>query len=127
VRGNERALGLYWGGVAVFMALLAPLVPRAAMMAPPCLFRSLTGFPCPTCGATHAIVAFSRLDLGAALAFNPLVTVTVAAFLCGGLAAGIASLMGRPLREPARWRPAVRFAALLAIGTNWAWLVLNRL
>jgi hypothetical protein len=32
----------------------------------------------------------------------------------------------RFVREPARWRLEVRLAALLAIGTNWAWLVLNR-
>jgi hypothetical protein len=127
VRASQRALGFYWGGVALALALLAPLAQTAAAMAPPCLFRSLTGLPCPTCGTTRAVVALSHLDLTRALALNPLATAAVVVFLLGGLAAGVASWLGRPLREPPRWHPAARLAALLAIGANWAWLLYRQL
>lgn len=123
MRASERALGLYWGAVAAASIGLAPFASRAAELAPACLFRSLTGLPCPTCGATRAVLALSRLDLSGALAFNPLAAVAVIAFLAGGLIAGAAALAGRPVREPVRYGPAVRLALLAAAAANWIWLL----
>ncbi len=40
-----------------------------------CLFRNLTGFPCPGCGMTRALVSLARLDGAAAWAYNPAVVV----------------------------------------------------
>jgi hypothetical protein len=121
-----RALGLYWGTVATVLLLLMPLAPEAALAAPPCLFRSLTGLPCPTCGATHAMVALSRLHLASALGHNPLVAAAAIAFLLGGLAAGIAALGGRPFREPKSFSLRFRLAAAGAVLGNWAWLLAHR-
>jgi hypothetical protein len=123
---GSRALGLYWGAVAAALLLLMPLAPEAAMAVPPCLFRSLTGLPCPTCGATHALVALSRLHLAAALADNPLVAAAAVAFLLGGLGAGVAALAGRPFREPTSFRLSTRLAAVAAILGNWAWVLGHR-
>ncbi|HKD10635.1 MAG TPA: DUF2752 domain-containing protein [Thermoanaerobaculia bacterium] len=121
-----RALGFYWGAVAAALLLLMPLAPEAADAAPPCLFRSLTGFPCPTCGATHAVVALSQLHLASALGDNPLVAAGAIAFLLGGLAAGMAALAGRPLREPTSFSLRFRLAAAGAVLGNWAWLLAHR-
>jgi hypothetical protein len=123
--GGSRPLGLYWGAVAIALTLVSPLASRAAALVPPCLFRSVTGLPCPTCGGTRAGVALSRLDLAGAFAFNPLVTIGGIAFLLGGIAAGAAALAGRPLSEPSRYGLRVRLAALLAVALNWAWLLLR--
>ena len=121
-RASDKAIGLYWGMIAALLIALAPLAPRAAAWMPPCLFRGLTGLPCPTCGATHAVVALSRLDPAGALASNPLAAIGVLAFLFGGLVAGGAALADHPLREP-RWSPRVRMTAILAVLFNWVWLV----
>lgn len=37
-----------------------------------CVFRTVTGVPCPGCGMTRAWLAALRLDLPAALAYHPL-------------------------------------------------------
>lgn len=37
-----------------------------------CLFRNLTGLPCPFCGTTRSIGSILQGDLGMALGFNPL-------------------------------------------------------
>jgi hypothetical protein len=105
--------------------VFAPLATRLVIGLPGCLFRDLTGLPCPTCGTAHAALAIARLDLPGALAFNPLTTLGALVFLLGGFAAAAASLAGRPLREPRLSGPAPRLAALLAVAANWAWLLLH--
>lgn len=39
---------------------------------PPCLFKTLTGYPCPGCGGTRAAYALLHGDLLRALLINPL-------------------------------------------------------
>ena len=123
--GPSNPLGLTWGVVALAAVLLAPLATRLAPLLPGCLFRGLTGLPCPTCGTAHAALALARLDLPAAIAFNPLATLGALVFLLGGAAAAAASVAGRPLPEPRLSGPAPRRAALLALAANWAWLFLH--
>ena len=36
----------------------------------PCLFHRVTGWQCPGCGNSRAVLALLRLDLGAALEYN---------------------------------------------------------
>jgi Protein of unknown function (DUF2752) len=123
--GSPTSLGLIWGAVALAATLLGPLATRWAPLLPGCLFRELTGLPCPTCGSAHAALALARLDLREAIAFNPLTAIGALVFLLGGAAAAVASLTGRPLREPRLSGAAPRAAALLAVAANWAWLLLN--
>jgi hypothetical protein len=123
VRANDRALGLYWGAAAAASVALSPLAVRAAELAPPCLFRSVTGLPCPTCGSTRAILALARLDLAGAVALNPLAAAAALVFLAGGLLAAVAALAGRPLREPQRYPTAARLALLAAVAANWVWVL----
>src|SRR5438093_9660047 len=46
---------------------------------PHCIFLAVTGYPCLTCGATRAAIAFFHLDFMSAWKWNPLVF----AALCG--------------------------------------------
>ena len=121
----DRRLGLIWGAVALAAAVLAHLATPLAPLLPGCLFRELTGLPCPTCGTAHAALALARLDLPHAIAFNPLATLGALLFLVGGFVAAVASLAGRPLTEPRLSGRAPRSAALLAVAANWGWLLLH--
>lgn len=118
-----RQLAFLWGGAALFCAAAAPFARDLAAGAPVCAFRAITGIPCPTCGGTRALLALARLDLGAALAWNPLVTLGVAAFFFGGLVALVRALRGQGVPDPAppRWAGA---AAGLALAANWAFVFL---
>lgn len=121
----DRRLALTWGALALTAALLAPLATRLAPALPVCLFRDLTGLPCPTCGTAHAALALAHLDLPGAVAFNPLATLGALVFLLGGAAAAAASLANRPLPEPQLSGPTPRSVTLLAVAANWAWLLLH--
>jgi hypothetical protein len=122
---SARAFGLYWGAVAAALILAAPIIPQACAWLPPCLFRSWTGLPCPTCGATRAAIALARLDPMTAWRSNPLVTLGYVALLAGGLIAGVAALAGRPLPEPRRFSSALRAAAWSAAALNWIWVLVH--
>jgi hypothetical protein len=120
----SRQLAFLWGGAALACAAAAPFANGLAADAPVCAFRAITGVPCPTCGGTRALLALSRLDAAAALAWNPLVTLAVAAFLGGGLVALLRALRGQgvPDGAPPRWAGG---AAALALAANWAFVVLT--
>jgi hypothetical protein len=45
-----------------------------------CLFREVTGLPCPFCGGTTAMVRLGHGDLGGALSASPLALAMVAAW-----------------------------------------------
>jgi hypothetical protein len=55
----------------------------------PCLFRLLTGIPCPACGLSRAFVLLLQLDIWAALQMNilllPLILGGIAYFVCAVL------------------------------------------
>lgn len=117
-----RQLAFLWGGAALACAAAAPFARDLAAGAPPCVFRTLTGVPCATCGGTRALLALARLDVPAALASNPLVALGVAVFLGGGLVALVRALRGQgvPDLPPPRWAGA---AAAFALAANWAFVV----
>lgn len=71
-------------GAAVALALLH----AAHRPALPCLFRALTGLPCPLCGSTTAAVQIGSGHPGAAIAASPLAVFGAATFALWPLASG---------------------------------------
>lgn len=103
-------LGLVW--------LAQRLVPHAVV----CMFRRLTGMPCPSCGLTRGVMAVARGDLARGLAFNPLLLTALFLFLAATalrLVAGRAPRLGLTPRER---RVAFAFALLL-LAANWVYVL----
>lgn len=89
-----------------------------------CVFRLMTGIPCPGCGMTRAWLAALRLDFAAAFAYHPLFWVVPIAFVlafvreevthcgCCSVRAGRCRMDRAPYqpgrRGPALWRPCAR-------------------
>lgn len=128
----RRQLAVLWGGVALAcaagLAFLPRLLPETLAAAsaglPACPVRSIAGLPCPTCGATRATLALAGLDLAAALAWNPLVTLAWLGSILGGITALALALLRRPLPSlPRRLSPAARWTVLLVVAANWFYLL----
>jgi len=88
----------FGSGVALATSLVIPSSRLPAF--PLCLFKLLTGYPCPGCGLTHAFCDISHGHLSAAWKANPFgfffYTLALASLIWPGLGArfpGIAASM----------------------------------
>ena len=68
IRNTDRTetsniIGLCIGLIGVMGYTLSQLYPRFVDILPPCMFRQITGIPCPSCGATRAAVHLSRFQI----------------------------------------------------------------
>jgi hypothetical protein len=94
----------------------------------PCLFKLLTGIPCPSCGSTRAVLALLRGD--DVLAYNPLGIFTFAAalltlaMLCRDVITGSDSLflVWRRGEQFVR-QPWVAAAGIAVLASNWVWTI----
>lgn len=94
------ATGLWW------------IDPAAAGVFGPCPFLWITGLLCAGCGAMRAAHALLHGQVAQAIAFNPLVTVTVPAIVAGLLNDALHAIRGRRLAAP---RAAAVFGRALVV------------
>lgn len=102
-------------------------IDRSTVTLPQCLFKEFTAIPCPTCGTTRSLIAFSKLDLVAALQFNPLLFLLILAVL-GWLVSRLHSRIRgvAPSRARSERRPGVWIVAGIAfLVLNWVYLIKN--
>ena len=102
---DHEALWLMVGGASLCLLGVALVTPGIEL--PRCVFKTLTGLPCPTCGVTRTIIALSRGDVDRAMFLNPLAAIACAFGLLYLLyAAAVLALRlprsGRPCPPPAR-------------------------
>jgi len=71
---SQIEFGIIYGVIALLMLCAGRLLPILSF-APDCVFRGLTGIPCPTCGSTRSLVHLSHGEILSALAMNPLTTL----------------------------------------------------
>jgi hypothetical protein len=115
---NERVFrpqtGLKYLGGFVAYGLGLSAVYTTTGIGLPCPLRELTGWQCPFCGGTRMGSALLHLDIGAALAYNPVVLIGLVVLgvlgvvwtieAAGGPAIRLPRGISRPLRRVGRDR-----------------------
>ena len=123
---DDRTVAALWAACAGLTLVLRPLWLAASAFLPPCLWHAWTGWPCPGCGTTRALVRLLHADALGALAANPLAAIVVVAFVAGGLLAPVwLAVGGRRPYVAARHRFAWTAAAAVAFLANWSWLAVS--
>ena len=121
---SERQLAWIWAGLTAAIAALSPVWIWLAPHLRPCVFRSVTGIPCPSCGATRGVLALIHGHPVEAFGFNPLVVTAAVGFAVGGILAPLWAWRVGALPELPKPLPAwIRWTLVVAILVNWIWVV----
>lgn len=118
------------GILAAATVTVALVDPNAPGHYPGCPFLAITGWYCPFCGGLRTVHDLSHLDLGAALAQNPLVVllIPVAAWAWWRWVRRAFDWMPpRRLLVPSRWMSWTALAVLVVFWVlrnlpGWTWL-----
>jgi hypothetical protein len=119
-------LGAIFGGIGLLAAAVVGLLGLDRVPLAFCVFKGLTGLPCPTCGSTRAAARLFGFDFVGALAMNPFTTVVAVVIAAWAVADLVLIPRGRALRvglSPTLGR-ALRLAAFAAFFANWVYLLL---
>ncbi|MCW2785424.1 MAG: hypothetical protein JWP74_1941 [Marmoricola sp.] len=109
--------------------LVAVLDPGESGHYPTCPLLAVTGLYCPFCGGLRAVHDLTHLDLGAAMARNPLAVVVLPFLLLLCARWALPAFTGRPNRRIPlpRWTGWAGLAVLLVYAVlrnlpGWTWL-----
>jgi Flp pilus assembly pilin Flp len=119
--------GIIYGLIAVLMLTAARFLPLLTL-APSCVFKALTGLPCPTCGSTRSITHLSHGDFSSAFVMNPLMVVAVGAALLSLLYGFITLLFGLPriaVKMSEREKDILRLSSGIILVSNWVYLAVT--
>ncbi len=128
-RLQQIALGCACLGL-FFLAMWWARMPELWLsLLPPCLFHQLSGWPCPSCGATRATLAFASGDWLSALQYNPLVTAIYLAAMIGAVMIIVSAIFAKRLHSN-QIDAAVAKARGWIIGgllANWVYLIAQKM
>lgn len=115
-------LAACWLGLVAALQFARPPGSEATL----CVFRNVTGLPCPTCGSTRVVLAAARGDFLGAWLCNPAVAT--------GMVLGLAWLLLRlgfgrtmTLNLNAPHRRAAWITAAAIVLANWVYVIARHL
>ncbi len=125
-RPQDIEFGIIYGGIGILILMALRFTPVARLL-PGCVFKGLTSFPCPTCGATRAALLLVHGETAASLSMNPLVSLCFMAaciVFFYSLPAFLLHLPRTSVELSVREHLAIRIAVVVLVLVNWSWLVL---
>jgi len=117
-------------GIITLLILTAARLTQPLAFHPNCLFKSLTGFPCLTCGMSRLLINLSHFKILTAFYFNPLIFIGIIIILILMLFALISYLFHLPhyhlILTKTEKRLLLAFI-ILAVLLNWSYLFLSKI
>jgi len=123
---DQIEFGIIYGAIALVI-LGAGWLRSVLSVAPDCVFKGLTGIPCPTCGATRSVVYLSHGDILSAFTMNPLITLCLMSavlFFIYGLVSAAFHLPRISFLFTDRERTVMRTGVVTLLLVQWAYLII---
>lgn len=91
----------------------------------PCVFKTVTGYPCPTCGSTRAVLDFFHLDIVSAFRWNPLVVLGGIVFIAWVLYGFYMLFSGKKVQVTLTKNESrfLRWGVVILFILNWIYLI----
>lgn len=124
-RPGAPPLGAIFGGIGLLAGAAIALLGLDRVPLTLCVFKGLTGVPCPTCGSTRTLGQLATGDLAGAVTMNPAAALAAVGVALWALA-DLVLLPGRravALEASPRLGRLLRVAIPLLLLLNWAYLV----
>jgi hypothetical protein len=121
-------LGAIFGAIGVVAGSAVAVLHLDRLPVVFCVFKAITGLPCPTCGSTRALGRLAAFDLAGALTMNPLATLAAALVAAWALVDLVLLARRRALSLDVDRSLAgrLRLGALLLFLANWVYLLAAR-
>jgi hypothetical protein len=116
-----------WGAMVIFVIVGAKIMSAYLPLLPPCIFRTLTGIPCLTCGGTHCISALSNFELTSSFLYNPLIMISLLGLIIFSLTylAGILFSRRLIISLTSNEKTTLRISVISLIALNWIYLIIK--
>lgn len=91
----------------------------------PCVFKVITGYPCPTCGSTRIVSSLINLDIVSAFGWNPLLFLGSIAFIAWGFYGFYMLFSGRKIQVTLTKKEGLllRLGLVTLFILNWIYLL----
>ncbi len=125
---GQIEFGIIYGLIALLVLIAARLLPLLDV-APSCVFKGLSGIPCPSCGATRSVVFLSHGRVADAFLMNPAVATVVLIVVLYFLYSLFVYVLGLPkifLDLTGKEKDRVRLTVVLLIAANWLYIIISR-
>jgi len=92
----------------------------------PCVFKTVTGFPCPTCGSTRVVTSLLKFDIIEAFGWNPLVFLIGIAFIIWVSYGFYMQISGKKIKIRLSKKESlfIKLVLLILFFSNWIYLVI---
>lgn len=120
---NLPLIYLMVGGACALFIYALYLLKRLPQI--PCVFKTVTGYPCPTCGSTRAVLDFFHLDIVSAFGWNPLVVLGGIFFIAWVLYGFYMLFSGKKVQVTLTKNESrfLRWGVVILFFLNWIYLI----
>jgi hypothetical protein len=112
-------------GAGVFFVYILYLFKRLPHL--PCIFKVITGCPCPTCGSTRMVSSLINLEILSAFYWNPLLFLGGMAFIAWGFYGFYMLFSGKKIQVTLTKKEGLylRIGSITLFILNWIYLVVS--
>ena len=126
---KDLQIGFIYGLIGITGVIFSLVIKDLNRFIPPCMFRILTGIPCPACGGTRTGIYLSHLQFLKAFKMNPLFCLIFISLALWGINTLVGMFLGNnmTIMLSKKEKQILKWIVILVLPLNWLYLILASL